>query len=231
MKVLGYDPFLSVAAAWRISNAVNRVEDLSSLCKQSDYVSIHVPASADNIGLINADVLLNCRPGTVLVNFARASVVDEVAVRDALQEGILASYFVDFPSKILLGCPGVYATPHLGASTQEAEENCAIMAARTLREFLVNGTIRNSVNFPAVVLSRSEGYRLAVANKNVSGTLGGLLSLFADRKINVIDMINKSRDEVAYNLIDVDTKPTDELLHTMSEISSVTAVRSLGLPA
>lgn len=230
MNVLGYDPYLSVAAAWRISNAVHRVDDLTSLCEQSDFVSLHVPASPGNVGMVDDEVLRSCQPGTVLVNFARASIVDVVAVRRALQNGTLSRYFVDFPSKELLGCPGVYATPHLGASTREAEENCAIMAARTLREFLVNGTIRNSVNFPDVRLSRSEGYRLTVANENVSGTLGSLLSLFADRKINVIDMINKSREEVAYNLIDIDTEPSDELLETMRDIHTVTAVRSLGLP-
>ena len=164
----------------------------------------------------------------MLLNFARQEIVDEAAVGDALATGRLSAYFADFPSVALAGVPGVHATPHLGASTAEAEENCAVMAADQLREFLLHGNVRNSVNFPAVTLEPGSGHRISVTNVNVAGLLGQLMSVLADADINVIDMINKSRDDVAYNLIDLDTPPSDQVLGRIEAISEVLSVRGFG---
>ena len=225
MDVVGYDPALSVDAAWRLPSKVQRMENLPSLFARSDYVTLHVPVLPTTRGLIDTEALGAFRPGAALLNFARQEVVDEAAIADALKTGALGAYFSDFPSTTLAACENVFATPHLGASTLEAEENCAVMAADQLSDFLRFGNIKNSVNFPAVNLEPSEGYRLAVTNKNVAGTLGQLMSVLAEREINVIDMINKSRDEVAYNLIDIASESTAELTERVNAIDSVINVR------
>jgi D-3-phosphoglycerate dehydrogenase len=225
MKVLGYDPAISVDAAWRLPSDVQRMENLPTLFARSDYVTLHVPLFDETRNMINDESLKAFRPGTVLLNFARQEVVDEAAIGKALQTARLGRYFSDFPSPKLASVPGVYATPHLGASTAEAEENCAVMAADQLMDFLQNGNIRNSVNFPTISLERTEGVRLAVANRNVPGMLGQVMSVLANRNINVIDMINKSRGDVAYNLIDVAAPIPLELVDEMNRINSVINVR------
>ena len=225
MEVLGYDPALSVDAAWRLPSAVRRMQNLAALTARSDYVTLHIPAIADNIGLIGADALKHFRQGAVLLNYARQEVVDEAAVEAALTNGVLRMYFADFPCTRLLGRADVHATPHLGASTVEAEENCAAMAVDQLSAFLRYGNIDNSVNFPTVALEPAGGQRIGVANANVSGILGQLLSVLADAKINVIDMLNKSRDDVAYNLIDLDTPLNDDVLCGIQAIDEVMSVR------
>ena len=230
MRVVGYDPALSVDAAWRLPSEIQRMEDSRSLFSQSDYVTVHVPSLPTTQGLINADALRAFRPGTVLLNFARQKVVDEDAVGTALADGTLSAYFSDFPSTKLAKHPNAHATPHLGASTVEAEENCAVMAAEQLREFLSSGNIRNSVNFPDVSLELSFGYRLAVANRNVAGTLGQVLSVLADDNVNVIDMINKSRENVAYNLIDIEQPPTPKMIERINAIDSVINLRLFDAP-
>jgi D-3-phosphoglycerate dehydrogenase / 2-oxoglutarate reductase len=225
MKVLGYDPAISVDAAWRLPSDVERMENLPTLFARSDYVTLHVPLLDETRNLVNDESLKAFRSGTVLLNFARQEVVDEVALAKALKAGRLSRYFSDFPSIELSSCQNVYATPHLGASTAEAEENCAVMAADQLMDFLRNGNIRNSVNFPTVSLERTEGVRLAVANRNVPKMLGQVMSVLANRNINVIDMINKSRGDVAYNLIDVAAPVPLELVGEMKRIDSVINVR------
>ena len=225
MDVLGYDPALSVDAAWRLPSDVRRMESLPALLARSDYLTLHVPATPETTQLIDADALANCRPGAVLLNFARQEVVDEKALRAALEDGRLRAYLADFPSTVLAGLPNVYATPHLGASTAEAEENCAVMAAEQLTGFLRHGNIHNAVNFPPVVLEGGGGHRIGVANANVAGMLGKLMAVLADAGINVIDMLNKSRGDLAYNLIDLDTKPSDALLRQMQAIDEVLSVR------
>ena len=225
MDVLGYDPALSVDAAWRLPSDVKRMENLPTLFARSDYVTLHIPALAQNIGMVNADLLGNLQPNSVLLNFARQEVVDEAAIKVALGDGTLAAYFADFPSTVLAGEPNAHTTPHLGASTAEAEENCAIMAADQLRQFLLYGNVENSVNFPSVALDPAGGYRVGVTNANVAGMLGQIMSALADARINVIDMINKSREHVAYNLIDLDTKPTRALLGRIAAIDEVMSVR------
>ena len=227
MDVVGYDPALSIDAAWRLPSAVVRMENLSSLFSRSELVSLHVPANPETSSMINAETLASFRPGTALLNFAREEIVDVPAVVNALDTGILSYYFTDFPSSLLSGHERAHAMPHLGASTTEAEENCAVMAARQLDTFLRYGNIENSVNFPTISMEPSEGHRIGISNKNVAGSLGELLSVLADRQINVIDLINKSRGEIAYNLIDIADPPSDQILADLLAIETVIGVRAI----
>ena len=227
MSVLGYDPALSVEAAWRLSSRVERMESMAALFGKSDIVTLHVPALDSTRGMINEEALSQFRDGAVLLNFSREEIVDSSAIAAALDSGKLSQYISDFPTPGLIGKPGVLSTPHLGASTDEAEENCAVMVADQVRDFLENGNIKNSVNFPALNLERTEGcYRIAFANKNVPRVLGSVLSILADRDINVVDMINKSREDVAYNLIDVETVPEDDLVAEILALDGVVKVRT-----
>jgi D-3-phosphoglycerate dehydrogenase len=228
MDVVGYDPALSVEAAWRLSSQVRKADSLSALFARCDYISLHLPVLDSTRGLINAELLGAMQPDTCLLNFARQEIVDESAILHALNEGNLRRYIADFPSPELIGRDDVILMPHIGASTDEAEDNCAIMAADQLRDFLENGNIRNSVNFPHLQLERVTGCRLSVTNENVPRILGSVLSILADQNINVIDMLNKSRDEVAYNLIDISSHAGDEVLAQMRAIEGVVNVRLIG---
>ena len=226
MNVVGYDPVLSVEAAWRLSSKVEKMENLQMLFSRSDIISLHVPALDATRGMINSEALSQFRDGAVLLNFAREEIVDKEAISEALDSGKISQYISDFPTPGLIGKPGVISTPHLGASTEEAEENCAIMVADQVRDFLENGNIKNSVNFPALSLERTAGcYRIAMANKNVPRILGSVLSILADRNINVVDMLNKSREDVAYNLIDIQAEPSLELVEEVLAIDGVINVR------
>ena len=227
MDVVGYDPALSIDAAWRLPSQVVRMENLPSLFSRSELISLHVPANPETRSMINAETLASFRPGTALLNFAREEIVDVPAVVNALDEGILSYYFTDFPNSLLSGHERAHAMPHLGASTTEAEEKCAVMAASQLDTFLQFGNIENSVNFPTISLEPSEGYRIGISNRNVAGSLGGLLSVLADRQINVIDLINKSRGEIAYNLIDIAEPPNDQILADLLAIKTVIGVRAM----
>jgi len=226
MNVVGYDPALSVEAAWRLSSKVEKMDNLQMLFSRSDIISLHVPALDATRGMINSETLSHFRDGAVLLNFAREEIVNNESISEALDSGKISQYISDFPTPGLIGKPGVISTPHLGASTEEAEENCAMMVADQVRDFLENGNIKNSVNFPALSLERTAGcYRIAMANNNVPRILGSVLSILADRNINVVDMLNKSRGEVAYNLIDIQTEPSDDLLEEILTIDGVINVR------
>jgi D-3-phosphoglycerate dehydrogenase len=225
MNVLGYDPALSVDAAWRIPSQVERMQNLPSLFAKADYVSVHVPLLPATQGMINEEALKAFKPGSVLLNFARQPIVDSQALAAALESGHLGRYVADFPVPGLLDHDRVMLTPHLGASTDEAEENCAIMAADQLVRFMETGSIVNSVNFPSVSMDVVSGYRLAVSNHNVPGMLGQMTAVLAERNINVIDLLNKSRDELAYNLIDLSEAPDEGLLEAIRSIESVINVR------
>jgi len=225
MRVLGYDPALSVEAAWRVPADVQRMENLPALFSQSDFVTVHVPLLPATQGMINADAMRAFKPGSVLLNFARQPIVDTAALRSALDNGHIGKYVADFPVPGLIDHERVMLTPHLGASTEEAEENCAVMAADQLVRFMQTGSIVNSVNFPSVSMDPVDGYRLAVTNRNVPGLLGEMTSVLAERNINVIDLINKSREEVAYNLIDLAAAPDPGLLAAISAIDAVINVR------
>lgn len=224
MNVMGYDPAISVEAAWRLSSDVQKVDNLTTLISRVDFLTLHVPAIEATKGLVNKELLGNAREGMVLLNFAREEIVDSRAVADALNAGTLGKYISDFPTPQLIGVKGAIMTPHIGASTDEAEDNCAVMAAEQLRDFLENGNIRNSVNFPELSLERS-GVRLAISNRNVPKILGNILSILADENINVIDMLNKSRNDVAYNLIDVATYPEPAAIEKMRQVDGVINVR------
>lgn len=227
MNVVGFDPALSVEAAWRLPNQVGKMENLQSLLARSDYITLHVPAIDATKHMINADTLKITKKGAVLLNFAREAIVDAHAVVASLDAGHLGKYICDFPEPVLLNRKDVYAMPHIGASTEEAEENCAIMAADQLMDFLENGNIKNSVNFPAVFMDRSQsrGARITFANDNVSGVLGNVLSVLAESKVNVVDMVNKSRGDVAYNIIDVEFAPSSEVINALRKVENVIVVR------
>jgi len=226
MKVVGFDPALSIDAAWRLSNAVTRMENLQSLLARSDYISLHVPAMEATRHMINADALAAVKKGAVLLNFARETIVDPDAVLRALDQGRLSRYVCDFPEPAMLGRGDVIATPHIGASTEESEENCAVMAANQLMDYLESGNIVNSVNFPAVSMPRTPGtWRITFSNDNVSGVLGHVLSVLADHKVNVIDMVNKSRSELAFNIVDVEHQPSAAVVAAIQATAHVIRVR------
>lgn len=227
MDVIGYDPALSVDAAWRLPSEVRKMENLGSLFARADYVTLHLPVLDSTRKLVNEAALGSFKQGAVLLNFARDEIVDVEAIRDALQNGTLRKYISDFPHPELLGVEGNVSMPHIGASTDEAEDNCAIMVARQLKDFLENGNITNSVNFPTLQLERNSGYRLAITNNNIPKMLGQVTSVLADAEINVIDLLNKSRGDIAYNLIDVESAPSDTVLAALAAVEGVINVRLL----
>ncbi len=230
MRVLGFDPYLTPPALNRLTGQVGIVDDIQELFSQSEFISLHVPAEKINENLVNAELLSVCQPSTVLVNYARSEIVDSGAVIDAISKGKLSKYFVDFPKSEYANQPGIFVTPHLGASTEEAETNCAVMAISQLMSFLADGNIRNAVNFPHVSLERSEHYRLAVTNWNLPGILSMVLSILAREGVNVVDMTNRSRGEVAYNLMDLDKDPSDGVLDELRSVHNLINVRVLGHP-
>ncbi|MDO4794892.1 MAG: phosphoglycerate dehydrogenase [Brachymonas sp.] len=228
MNVLGYDPALSVEAAWRLSNQVQKMENLHSLLARADYISLHVPAIEATKHMINSEALAATKPGAVLLNFARESIVDKQAVLQALESGVLSRYVCDFPEPGLLQHDKVIPMPHIGASTQESEENCAVMVADQLVDFLENGNIVNSVNFPSVRMARiADATRITFSNANVAGVLGHVLSVLADAQVNVIDMVNRSRGDLAYNILDVESCPSDEVIAAIEKVENVIRVRVL----
>ncbi len=225
MNVVGYDPAISVEGAWRLSSRVEKMENLSSLLAKSDFVTLHVPAIDATRHLINSESLRAARPGLVLLNFAREEIADADAVVQALEAGRLGRYVTDFPVPALIGRDDVIAMPHIGASTSEAEENCAVMAADQLKDFLENGNILNSVNFPPLSMDRAAGSRITFSNHNVAGVLGNVLSVLAEREVNVADMLNKSRQNIAYNILDVEGSVDEDLAQAISAVEHVVRVR------
>ncbi|HEV3239305.1 MAG TPA: phosphoglycerate dehydrogenase [Casimicrobiaceae bacterium] len=227
MKVIGFDPEITIDAAWRLPSSVRKANSIEELLKQSDFVTLHVPLLAVTRHLISRDRLAGMKPGAVLLNFARDSIVDEDAVIDALRAHRLKYYLCDFPSAKLLVERGVIALPHLGASTEEAEENCALMVVDQVREFLENGTMTNAVNFPNVEMSRESRYRVAIANANVPNMLGQISTTVARAGLNIHNMVNKSRDEMAYTLVDVDSPIEAGVIRELAAIGGVLSVRSI----
>ena len=225
MRVIGFDPVISVEAAWQLSSRVEKVDSVQALLSEVDYISLHVPANKHTIGLLNEQSLAKVKPGAMLLNFARDQVVDTRAVIAALDSGLLSRYVTDFPEPALFGREDTLLMPHIGASTQEAEENCAVMAANQLIEFLINGNIVNSVNFPNTRMNRNGGHRITFCNENVPRVLGTVLSVLADRNINVLDMVNRSRGDMAYNIIDLETRPDAEVLAEILKADGVKKMR------
>lgn len=225
MDVVGFDPALSVEAAWRLPSEVQRMENVQSLVGRSDFVSLHLPVLDSTRGLVNAEMLSHFKKGSCLLNFAREEIVSTGAVVEALDSGRLRRYVADFPSPLLLGRSDALLMPHIGASTAEAEENCAMMAANQLRAFLEQGNIRNSVNFPAIELERTTEYRITIANRNEPGMLSHILTLIGDDGLNVADLLNKSVGDIAYNIIDLDELPQQALLDQINGLEGVINLR------
>ncbi len=228
MKVTGYDPTITVQSAWKLASEVEQALSVDDLLSKSDFVTFHVPLTESTANTINAERIKLMKPGAVLLNFARNGIIDDSAVVAALDSGHLYAYVCDFPSNLLKDHPRVVTLPHLGASTKEAEDNCAIMVADEVRDYLENGNITHSVNFPSINLPRNGGFRIAVVNSNVPNMVGQISSDLGAEGLNILDMLNKSRDDVAVTLLDVDKEPSQQLLDTLASISGVLSVRSLG---
>ncbi|MDR0638269.1 MAG: phosphoglycerate dehydrogenase [Spirochaetaceae bacterium] len=227
MDVIGYDPFISVDAAWSLSRAVGKADSLESLLSASDYITIHIPLTADSRGILNDDRIRKIKKGARLLNFARGELVSEPAILAALDEGRVSVYVTDFPTPALLAHRNALCTPHLGASTPEAEENCAVMAARQLVDFLETGAVRNSVNFPVCKLDKHTGHRLLIMNRNVPNMVGQITSMLAASKINIMDMINHHRDGFAYNIIDTEQETSPVIVARLQGIEGVVRVRAI----
>lgn len=225
MDVVGFDPQLTVESAWQLSSLAKRAGSIDDLISRADIVTLHVPLNDHTRHVINAARLDFMKKGAVLINFSREKVVDEEAVLAALDSGQLAAYVCDFPSRNLLGHDKVIALPHLGASTAEAEDNCAIMVADQLRDFLENGNIRNSVNMPEVVVPRSQGARLCIVNENVPNMVGQITGALADANLNILDLVNKSRENVAYTLVDLNSGVPEDTLQRIRSIAGVLSAR------
>ncbi|HRP35632.1 MAG TPA: phosphoglycerate dehydrogenase [Gammaproteobacteria bacterium] len=226
MQVIGFDPKMTVQRAWQLNSGVRQAMSLDDLFSRAQVVSVHVPLAEGTRALVNADRLALMKPGGVLLNFSRGAIVDDAAVLASLDEGRLARYVTDFPSMMNKGHPKVIALPHLGASTREAEENCAIMVAENLRDFLENGNIRHSVNFPEAILPRIErNTRIAIANANVPNMVGQISTSLAEAGLNISDLLNKSRGDVAYTLVDVDGKVPGEVVEKLAAIEGVLSLR------
>ncbi len=230
MKVVGFDPQITVRRAWQLSSGVQQVDTLDRLFKRSNAVTLHVPLVDSTRHLVNRDRLALMPPGGVLVNFSRGGVVDNQAVLSALDAGKLHAYVCDFPTPELIAHPKVIALPHLGASTREAEENCAIIIAENIRDYLENGNIKNSVNFPETIMPRADAYRITIANANVPNMVGQISTCLAKANLNIEDLLNKSYGELAYTIVDLDGPVPDETISAMLQIKGVLALRNLGKP-
>ena len=227
MKVVGFDPEITVEAAWRLPSSVKKANSVDELLKQSDFVTLHVPLLDATRNLVDARRLAVMKAGAVLLNFAREGLVDEAALVAALRARKLKAYVTDFPSRALQAEPGVVALPHLGASTEEAEENCAVMVVDQVREFLEHGTVANAVNFPNVDMVRESPHRVAIANANLPNMLGQISTTMARAGLNIHTMVNKSRGEMAYTLVDVDSPVESAVIAAIAAIDGVLSVRAI----
>lgn len=227
MRVIGYDPHITVSNAWQLSAQVEKVTSVDAVLAQAEFVTFHVPLIESTRHLLSADRLRSARQGITILNFAREGIVDDAAVCEAIREGRVHAYVCDFPNNLLIGHERVIALPHLGASTREAEENCAVMVADQVREYLENGTVQNSVNFPELLMPRSEGYRLLVVNRNIPHMIERISAAIANANLNIIDMLNKSRGEIACTLVDVNSPVSQVVVDEIAATEGVLKVRAL----
>ena len=230
MKVVGFDPAITVTNAWQLSSGVEQEETLDQLFQHADFVTCHVPLLDATRNMVTADRLALMNDGGVLINFARGGVVDDAAAIAALDSGKLHAFVTDFPTPELIAHPKVVALPHLGASTGEAEENCAIMVAENIKDYLENGNIRHSVNYPHARMPRLDAWRITIANRNVPNMVGQISTRIADAGLNIEDLLNKSTGDLAYTIVDVNGEPSEELLDALRSIDGVLALRNLGKP-
>ncbi|MFP3960497.1 MAG: phosphoglycerate dehydrogenase [Spirochaetaceae bacterium] len=227
MTVVGCDPYISVESAWGLSRSVERARNLQSLLSRSDYVTIHVPLSENTQHYLNHETLSQMKPGARLLNFARGGLVDDDALLTAIDKGIVSYYVTDFPDTKLLGNERILPIPHLGASTPEAEENCAVMAARQLRDYIETGNIVNSVNFPKCIMPYTGRERLLIGNRNIPNMVGQVTRILAEGNINILDLVNHHKGDVAYNIIDVDDNLSSEHIEAIKNIDGIIMVRHL----
>ena len=227
MNVLGFDPHMTIEGAWALSSDVAKAGSLNELFAASDYITFHVPLNDATRGIFGASALDAVKPGVVLLNFAREGIIDPETLKKGLQDGRIGRYVTDFPASDLLGNPRVIGMPHLGASTGEAEENCALMVVDQLRDFLENGNIHNSVNFPSIRMSRSGSARLCIANQNRPNMIGQLSHVLGEAGVNIAQMHNASRGDLAYTLIDLDSAASDALIAAIGKIDGILSVRAI----
>jgi len=227
MKVVGYDPLISVQSAWQLSSGVDQAVSIDHLFSQCNAISVHVPLLDATRGMVSESRIKMMPKGGIVVNLARGGICDDDAVLAALDSGDLQAYVIDFPTGALLKHPKVIAFPHLGASTGEAEENCAVMVADSIRDYLEDGTVRNSVNFPESVMPRNGGSRITIANANVPNMVGQISTILAEAELNIHDLLNKSRGEVAYTIIDLDGEISSETISAIRSIEGVLSLRHL----
>ncbi len=228
MKVIGYDPYISIDNAWHLTTAVQHALNIEELLSEADYITIHVPLMDSTRNYLDAEQISKMKEGVVLLNFARNGLINEQALFQALDAGKVARYITDFPNEACLNHEKVICTPHLGASTPESEENCAVMAAEELRYYLEVGGIRNSVNLPACQLSPSPHSRITVIHDNLSGIIGKISSALGEANINIEEMVNKSRGDIAYSVFDLNQHPSEEVLSRISSIEGTIKVRCIG---
>ncbi len=229
MEVIGYDPFISVESAWGLSKEVQRAESLDKLIAAADYITLHTPLVNDTRNMINAKKLSLMKKGVCILNFSRGEIINSDDLIASIKNGIVKRYVTDFPDDKLLAVDNVIAIPHLGASTQEAEENCAEMIARQIRDFIENGSIRNSVNYPDCKLEQNADFRLIVMNKNIPNMVGQVSAILAKANINIVEMLNKSKGDYACTIIDISNEPPKEMVAAISSISGVLGARALKL--
>jgi len=227
MDVIGYDPYISVDAAWNLSSEVTRADTLEGLLAKSDYITLHIPQSDTTKGLIDAEKLRMMKKEARIINLSRAGLVKDKDIIEALESGKLSAYVTDFPTPDLSKCKKVISIPHLGASTPEAEDNCAIMAVKQIMDYLEGGAIRNSVNFPRCKLDQRAPFRLLVINKNIPNMVGQITTILAGASINIADLINHHRDEYAYNIIDTEQKISDSVLEQIRKVNGIIRVRTI----
>ena len=225
MEVTGYDPFISVESAWGLSRDIKKARGFENLLSESDYISLHVPLDEETREMINHSRFAIMKKGVRILNFARGGLVNTADLKEALTKGIVQKYITDFPDEELLKTEGVICIPHLGASSAEAEENCAIMAASQIRDFLEKGNIRNSVNFPDCDMDMRGDRRLVIANRNIPAMVGQITAVLADDRINIVDMLNRSRGDLAYNIIDIDGEISDKSIEKIRGIDGVLMAR------
>ena len=225
MTVIGYDPYLSIEAAWKLNTNVKKAASLDALVAESDYITIHVPLTPETKGLFNKERLARTKKGARIINLSRSGLVDNAAIKAELASGRLGGYITDLPEEELLGVEGIICIPHLGASTPEAEDNCAVMAADEIRDYLERGNIKNSVNFPAAEMAPTGKTRLTLANKNVPNMVGQITAVLAKHKLNIDDMLNRNKGEVAYNIIDLSGTIPATLQDELKAIDGVLLVR------
>ena len=225
MDVVGYDPNLSVFRAWELSSSAKKAISIEKLLSTSDFISFHVPLLPDTEKLLNGERLKLLKQNAVVLNFSRGEIIDEEAMLEALNQGQKFTYVSDFPIQSLLQHPQVISLPHLGASTKEAEQNCAVMAVKQIRDYMEHGIIRNSVNFPEAIMPEVTGFRVGIVNANVPNMVAQIGAALASESLNIVDLLNKSREEVAYTLIDVKEKPSPSLLDKIKTIKGILSVR------